>query len=199
MQEDAAMRRAHACLALLSALSVALLASAVGCTATGSTTVVASGNEGGTGLPGFDPASDDGGTTTSDAGSDPQVDDYDALFGPPSVTTTTPDSLRGLWAGTSSSGYDMRIRFGTSSIVLALRCGSAAAIGVSVAASVSSSTVKTLESKRTGATSCSISVTPDEIQSCTSAEPYDCFTLKGTKVELSNFLGTSGSFTKLSD
>lgn len=194
------MRHVPLAFLVAAAVSMTTLVGATGCTATGSSTIVAGGNEGG--ASGFEDGTEsDGGTTTKkDAGTSEQVDDYDALFGPPSVTSTTPDSLKGLWAGAGPAGQDMRLRFGTSSIVIALRCGSSPAVGASIAASISSSTIKTLESKKVGnpATSCGISVTPDEISSCASAS-YPCFELKGTKLSLASFLDTSGTFTKLSD
>jgi hypothetical protein len=43
-------------------------------------------------------------------------------------------------------------------------------------------------------------VSPDELSSCTAtAGATPCFNVAGTKLDLSSFFDTSGSFTKLSD
>ena len=169
----------------------------IGCAATGGTTVLVSGTDGGTEGGGTDPFATDGGTSTrKDSGV--ASDDYEALFGAPSVDTTTPDSLFGLWAG-ATGGNDMRIRFAKSSIIVAIKCGSASAVGASIAASVSSTSIKTLQSKTIGTSgSCSLALTPEEISTCTSSSS-PCFTLTGTKLDVFGFLHVSGDLTKLSD
>jgi hypothetical protein len=188
---------------MLLGFSVAALAAAVtamlGCSAAGSSTVIVSGTDGGSEGGAINPFETDGGTNT---GSDSGVasEDYEALFGAPSVSTTTPDSVFGLWAG-QTSGNDMRVRFAKSSITVALKCGSAAAIGGSIAASVSSSAMKTLQSKTIGNLGgCYLQLTPEQIPSCASVGgASSCFTLTGTNLDVFGFLHVSGNLTKLSD
>jgi len=187
-------------LGFAAAAVAAVVVGTIGCTASGSSTVISSGG-GDSGVDGGsdNPFESDGGTTTTKDSGGTQSTDYEALFGPPASSSTTPDSLLGLWAGTGVNGQDMRIQFAKSSIVVALKCFGDAAIGTSIASSVSSGSIKTLESKKLGNTSsCGLSITPDELSSCTSAT-YPCFTLNGTKLDLANFFQSSGQLTKLSD
>ncbi len=94
----------------------------------------------------------------------------------------------------------MRIKFGPSSIILAVKCQSAT-IGMKVTARVSSGSIKVLESKTESSQDCHLDVTPAERAACTQDDfGTGCFELKGTQLRLDGFLGTSRSaFTKLSD
>lgn len=183
------------------------------CTAQGSSTVV-QGPGGSSGTPVFPgDGTGDGGTTSDDASSN--ATDYDALFGPPSSTVATPDSLDGLWAGTARGGTDMRLVLKPSSIVIAKHCSqtSTTATGIVVVSQVTSSSIRTLESKAapgSAALTCALDVKPTEARRCTSAADVDaqvegtnsvdgCFFLGGTKL---NFYGTfldGARLTKLSD
>lgn len=190
------------------------LSALAACTATGSsTTVQGSSGSSGTPLPGFDDGTQaDGGTAQPT--NNPGPTDYASLFGPPASTDATPNSLNGLWAGTDSSSRDTRIKLAGNSIIIATKCGSTTS-GVTVVARVTSSSIKTLESKTSAAPSsggydCSISITPVESVRCTSKLESDakyeatsttggCFFLSGTTL---NFYGTflyGTKLTKLSD
>ncbi len=206
-----------AALTALTALPLAL--SIAACTAQGSsTTVTGPTSPGGPLIPGLGNATDDGGPSP-----DPGGTDYDALFGPPTSTKTTANSLNGLWAGSSGLlGSDTRVVFSGSSITIAQKC-SGSAVGLEVAAQVTSSSIKTLESKSAAPSSsaadggkkstgaCSLSVTPLEVTRCTSTTDGNaesesagtdggCFFLSGTKLSFydSGLLGPA-KLTKLSD
>jgi hypothetical protein len=216
--QGAAMR-----LLTLGSLGAPLLLILAACTAQGSSTTV-QGPGGTSGAPVF-PALGDG--TTDGGTTDTGTTDYAALFGPPASTDTTPNSLNGLWAGTSgSSSTDTRVKFTGASIVIALKCGSNA-IGIDVVAHVTSSSIKTLESKsytppptsggttggtKTSASTCSLTVMPLEVPRCTSTTDTDadyestmldsgCFFLSGTKLSFysSTSLIGAAKLTKLSD
>ena len=192
-----------------------LLLAIAGCTAQGSSTVIQ--KQGSTsGAPTF-PGDADGGDTAAT--------DYAALFGPPASTDATPDSLLGLWAGTSDVfETDTRLQFTGSSIVIAQKCPDAR--GIKVVARVTASAIKTLESKSyvppstssgsgsgSGGTSgCRLSVVPFEIPRCTGATAADanleassltngCFYLEGTSLSFfkSDTLIGRATLTKLSD
>jgi hypothetical protein len=194
-------------------LAAPLLLVLVGCTAQGSTTTV-TGPGGTSGAPAFPSTGDssDGGTTT-DSGAG--TTDYDALFGPPSSTVATPDSIDGLWAGTARGGTDMRLVLKPKSVVIAKHCSSAdtGATGIEIVSQVSTSSIRTLESKSapgSAGLTCGLSVRPAEAKRCTSAADVDaqvegtnsvdgCFFLGGTTL---NFYGTfldGARLTKLSD
>jgi len=205
-------------------VAVPLLLGVAACTAQGSsTTVTGPGSTSGAPVfPGTGDGTTDGGTTQ-----DPGVTDYAALFGPPASTDATPNSLNGLWAGTSGySNVDTRLVFAGNSIVLALKCD-ADPIGINVVARVTSSSIKTLESKSyvpqkkpagtsggttTVSSSCSLGVVPFEIPRCTSTTDSDanyestmlangCFFLSGTSLTFYNSETLVGpaKLTKLSD
>ena len=139
--------------------------------------------------------------------------DYAALFGPP-TGSATPNSLMGLWSGTSARAEDMRVKFGPTSIVVAIRCsgGGTRTAGLTIAAKVSSSSIKTLESKSVTSPSgssgssgafCGFELTPREVQNCdTGGGSGLCFYLTGTTLDLGDhelLLTSSKPLTKLSD
>lgn len=187
-----------------------------GCTAAGSSTVV-----GGPGTV----APDDGGAPPVDQGEGgpPSTGpiDYPSLFGPPASTNATPNSINGLWAGSTQQYIDARLVLSKSQFVVANRCGTDTVSGLTAAARISSTALSILESKTSappasssgGGTKfgCSLDVKPTEVPSCmatTAAEAESeglrsdtgCFFLSGTKL---NFYGGlflyGGKFTKLSD
>jgi hypothetical protein len=200
------MRNAHlGFLALVSLTGAVTVAAATGCTAAGSSTIFVDADGGEDGGSPF--VFDDAGTTSSDSGG---TVDYDALFGPPASTKTTPNSLTGTWAGTDNSGEDTRLLFDASSLVIAKKC-TTSAVGVTVAAQISSSSVKTLESKSAGkAGICQVEVRPIESVRCeattasaaqneASQTTGGCFLLSGTSLRFyGTFLGGT-ELTKLSD
>jgi hypothetical protein len=207
VQEGAAMRQVF----LRLAAATFVLSAFAACTATGSSTSVqGSSGSSGTPLPGFDDSTQaDGGTALPTDNTGPI--DYASLFGPPASTDATPNSLSGLWAGTDSSSRDTRITLAGTSIIIANKCGSATT-GVTVVARVTSSSIKTLESKSStpsssGTSNCSISITPVESVRCTSTTESDaqyeatnttggCFLLNGTTLK---FYGTFLYGTKLTN
>jgi hypothetical protein len=191
------------------------------CTAQGSTTTVQGpgGTSGSAPFPDLSGATD-GGTTTGSSATD-----YEALFGPPASTDTTPNTLTGLWAGTAGVyGADTRMKFTSTSVVIAEKCGPQT-IGLTAVAHVTSSSIKTLESKSAAPSStsgidggtksgsgCSLKVVPLEIPRCTGTVESDasyestmldtgCFFLAGTKLTFFNSQGFIGNakLTKLSD
>jgi hypothetical protein len=197
-------------LALTSVGALFLLSSLSACTATGSSTTIA----GSSGMPGFEETSDGGTTTEQPAG----PADYEAMFGPPASTETTPNKLAGLWAGTVD-GLDVRFRVASNSIIIAKRC-SGKAVGLTVSAIVSSSSIKIVESKATEPSGygCAIDVRPGSLGVCpTGVDEYgqplpakNCFSLDGTdlKIDAAFLKGTTSSsytgkpldvLTKLSD
>jgi hypothetical protein len=204
-----------------SVASPLLLLALAACTAQGSTTTVQGpgGTSGSPAFPDLGSGTTDGGTTSTG------VTDYEALFGPPASTDTTPNTLTGLWAGTAGfTSTDTRMQFTSTSIVIAEKCGTQT-VGLTAAAHVTASSIKTLESKSaspssttgsSGATKngsgCSLKVTPLEVARCTSSTDSDaqyesqsltggCFFLSGTKLSFydSTALAGPAKLTKLSD
>ncbi len=201
-------------------LAAPLLLVLAACTAQGSTTTVQGpgGTSGSPAFPDLGSGTTDGGSTSSG------VTDYEALFGPPASTVTTPNTLTGLWAGTAGFGStDTRMEFTSTSIVIAEKCG-AQTVGLTAVAHVTAGSIKTLESKSaspsstggTGGTKtgsgCSLKVTPLEVVRCTSSTESNaqlesdsitggCFFLSGTKLSFydSTALAGPAKLTKLSD
>ena len=194
------------CLALLAAVSVtACSGTAVG---TGGGTSGTSGSGTVTGDP--PTGSSDGTASVPPSGtakpppSGPSA--YDPLFDAPASPVATAGVLSGLWAG-STYDADVRLKLGTSSIVIAVRCGSSAAIGLEVSAVITASSIRVLASKSIGpAASCGIKVTPQEIPRCAAAPRIGCFDVKGTTLSFegiwlfsSGGSGPDSNFSKLSD
>jgi hypothetical protein len=201
------MRHAHlGFLGLLSFTGAVIVAAATGCTAAGSSTIFVDGDGGGS--EGGSPfVFEDSGSTTKEGGG---AVDYDALFGPPATTKTSPNSLTGTWAGTDNSGEDTRLMLDASSLVLAKKC-TTTAVGITVAAQITTSSIKTLESKSAGsAGTCQVEVRPMESVRCVATTPSaastegdqttgGCFLLSGTSLRFyGTFLGGT-ELTKLSD
>lgn len=187
-------------------IGVFLVALLSGCAATGSSTVIGPGSSGEAVVTPVESPTDDSGAPTPQ-GEGPV--DYASFFGPPSSADATPNSLNGLWAGLDAYSQDMRIKFGPSSIILAVKCSETVVVGIKITARVTATSIKILESKSETATSaasstCRLAVTPDERPSCSdTGSSSDCFELEGTKLDLRGFLATrytgTASFTKLSD
>ncbi|AKV01853.1 hypothetical protein AKJ09_08516 [Labilithrix luteola] len=149
------------------------------------------------------PSSDSNGTTTDDS----QPSEYDALFGPPEVSSLTDDSLFGLWAGATLHS-EVRVAFARDTIVIAQKCGSAPAVGLSVAATVTANAIKLLESKslKNEWEPCSLKVSPIQIPACAAIGDIGCFTLTGSVLDVSGVAlfksegyAPNSTFTKLSD
>ncbi len=208
------LTRAASPLFLIATIAVAAAACTAACTAEGSSTTVTS-PPGSSGAPAFPGTVDD----TSDAGTSKTPasgpTDYAALFGPPASTNTTPGSINGLWAGTDRGSQDTRVVLSATSLVIAKRCsvGSSQASGITVTSRITTSSIKTLESKMApGAdgVTCGLDVKPAEATRCTATTDTDaavegtnstagCFFLGGTTL---NFYGTfldGTKLTKLSD
>lgn len=177
--------------------AVLLLVGSSGCTST---------------VTGTDPVQDVDGGSNPTSGDDATTDDtssseYDALFGPPDNTALTEDSLYGLWAG-STLRDEVRVQFAGDSILVALKCGAKAAVGLSVAASVTADSIRILESKslKNEYEPCSLKVSPVQIPACAAVTDIGCFTVSGSLLDFSGVaLFTSegyspnANFTKLSD
>jgi hypothetical protein len=205
-----AARDAFAVFAFTSSIAFVSAVASTACVAQGSSTVFAGGAD----ASAAEPTPGDDGGDGAEASAGPV--DFDALFGAPASTVATPDSLDGVWAGTDPQAIDTRLRITPSSLVIAIKCsGSPSALGIDVAARVTATSIKTLESKSARATSLSngcgaLEVRPGETVRCTSTsagaaqmesqgKAGGCFFLQGT--ELSFFGGVlfDGTLTKLSD
>lgn len=149
-----------------------------------------------------------GGTSTEEGSSGSNgSSEYDAMFGPPESSEVTGGSIGGLWAGQTYYN-DLRVRIGASSITVAMKCRTGT-IGTKIAAQVSSSSIRILESQQIGAeySDCTITVRPQTLDSCNNtANGYECFSVSGTTLTFNGVrLFGSGSashddtFTKLSD
>jgi hypothetical protein len=88
--------------------------------------------------------------------------EFAALYDPPGGPSTA--SLTGRWGG-AKDGSDTRWVLAASSIQLANKCGSKI-VGVSVAAEVSESAIRILESKQAGDDSCFVNATPGTLTVC---------------------------------
>ncbi|MEA2751573.1 MAG: hypothetical protein QOI41_5716 [Myxococcales bacterium] len=145
--------------------------------------------------------------------------EYDVLFDAPASTTVTPNSLDGRWAGSmSNTDDDVRVVITPSALTIAVRCNSGhpigaiptTTVGLTVSAVTSSVSIRTLESKSAGTTTCRISIHPQTMSRCsTGSGSPTCFDLTDTGLDFGpNRLfsgdGTSSSgpypaFSKLSD
>jgi len=125
---------------------------------------------------------------------------YDDLFGAPVVTTTTPDSIEGLWGGSadvSVASLDYRVVITDGAVTFANRCnfadGTTETVGVKVAASASSTDVLVKQSASdaagSGAHACRIEATPADLVA----------QLSGTNLVLTFPNGDAMSLVKLSD
>lgn len=199
---------------LLSAALVLPLASLSACTST----VTGNGGSSGGGTGGTDTSAGSGGTSpgsssssdSNDQGPGPGAEtaEYEALFGAPESTSLTEDSVTGLWAG-STYYDDLRLRFGPSSVVIAMKCSSASkTVGAKIVAQVTATSLRILESRQVGNEyeSCSIKVRPQTIRRCDSYYDSGCFWIEGATLSFNGVaLFSTGSsspnsdFTKLSD
>jgi hypothetical protein len=186
-------------------------------------TTIGTGGDGGAGAGSQTPAGSggssspgvSGGSTTTDPGAS-LPSEYDSLFGAPSSTTVSANSIGGLWAGTmSNTSDDIRLVIKPSSITMAVRCnsghggvGQVTTIGMTVKAVVSATSIRLLESKTIGGpASCEIIVHPQTLPRC-AASTVECFDVVDTTLHFDGYLfsgdgslsrGPDPSFTKLSD
>lgn len=193
------MRRARmacAVLAVVAAGSTACSGTSVGTGRDGS-----SGSSGTTDTSRTTPGPTDGRSSTSEP-------DYSALFGRPTTTDLTPDSLGGLWAGTMSSSHDdVRIKIEKSLVTIAIRCTTGSnrgsVMGIEVGAVVSGRSIRLTESKAME-TICAPQVRPVTFEECDD-RGGDCFHVSGTYLYFYGPLfttideGPASTFTKVSD
>lgn len=96
------------------------------------------------------------------------------LYDPPAGASTP--TLMGRWGG-ATNGNDTRWVLAPDSVVLSNRCGSIV-VGVSVAAEVSATAIRILESANDTDSSCFVNAVPGVIAAC-SDDPFmpknDCF------------------------
>lgn len=146
---------------------------------------------------GFDPTEPTDGTGPGSGGS-PET--LDGMFRASASTSVTPDSIYGLWAG-SSNGADVRVRLTPTSVKIAKRCWTDdRASGGEVSARVSSSSIQVLESKSdihansVTRSYCNVDIKPISIPACTGGDS-SCFSLKGTTLDIgvALFFGQTGS------
>jgi hypothetical protein len=136
---------------------------------------------------------------------------FEDLFGAPVTTTATDDVVMGLWAGSAGSA-DIRLKLEGTSLTLAAKCYSSSAVGATVSARVSATTITILSSKGALADpNCYFDVKPRTIPKCTGSSPPtigdECFLVSGTTLTFFgsgpvDYVGATrlgGSFSKLSD
>ena len=146
-------------------------------------------------------ASDIGGGDGSTGGSGGDPSSYDSMFGAPSSSTTTPNSLDGIWAtkvDMDTYQLDVRLRIESASLSIADRCtftdGTVLTTGVTVATNVDAQarTITVRESQSNQATSgterCYASASP----------ATDSYVLSGTNLTL-QFGGDSLALVKIGD
>ena len=125
---------------------------------------------------------------------------YEDLFGAPVVTTTTPDTIEGLWGGSANiatTSLDYRVMITDGSVTFASRCifadGTKETVGVTVAASASDTDIVVKQSASDAAGSgehaCRIEATPVDLAA----------QLSGTNLVLSFPNGDAMALVKLSD
>jgi len=167
---------------------LALIAFLAGCSSTATGTGVPSNGN----TSGFD----DGKTQTP---APAEANPYEELYGPPSSTRVT-SSLTGVWAATGEYSYDdYRVKLTSSSIVIARRCSAYGTTGVTLAAHVTASSIRVLESKNASINgACSLSIRPTELTASTSRYA-DTFELDGTKLHLNGLATDIQDLTKLAD
>jgi hypothetical protein len=133
---------------------------------------------------------------------DSPPDKYDALFGPPRTSALTPNSIDGLWGGTTSDSgftFDARFDIAPDSMVIANRChfpdNSQLTVGVTVAATASNTDLMVKESQtataKVNGDECHVTASPRDLQ----------VTLSGTTLTLTdpNDQTMSLSLIKISD
>ena len=191
-------------------LPLALASLLFGCTSTVTGTGSSGGGSGTSGAStSGEGTSATGGTNGSSSSGDTPAEgnEYEALFGPPESPALTEDSIGGLWAGQTSSN-DLRLKITASSITIAMKCRTST-IGTKIAAQVSGTSIRIVESQQIGAEydPCSIKVRPLTLPKCESEyDPNSCFFVKGTTLHFSSAplftaggYGPSSELTKLSD
>lgn len=131
----------------------------------------------------------DGGPGSSVAAADPgpPVNKFDALFVLPGKPVITPDSVTGVWVGwMTKSQQEFRVRISADGLVLAMQCRTGT-VGVDVAAYVSPTSIRALESRSTSTSGyCSMTVSPFQANVCTGTDTFNCFTLSGTTLTFGN-------------
>ncbi|MBX3188921.1 MAG: hypothetical protein KF819_18015 [Labilithrix sp.] len=140
----------------------------------------------------------------------PVAVDFEALFGAPATTSITDDVVTGLWGG-NAGPHDVRIKIGTSSMTIAVKCASSGAVGAELAANVSIDAIRILSSKEVRASQqCYFDLRPRTIPRCAPDVDDECFRISGTTLRLrgtqlfvvSSQTGSAGlddTLTKLSD
>lgn len=110
--------------------------------------------------------------------------EYAELFDAPMGAATS--SIHGTWGG-SAEGIDTRWVLATNRVTLAAKCGSAGPVGVDVAAEVSATQIRILESKRAGGSSCFVNAMPATFTACSTdpATPKEmCFLFSAAQKSL---------------
>ena len=152
----------------------------------------------------------DSGAPPSNAAAAPPANKFDALFTLPPDAPATPDSLNGVWSGwMTKSQQEVRVRIAADGLVLAMLCRDHT-VGVEVAGSVSSASIRALENSSTSTSGyCSVIVNRFQIDKCTGqTTPLACFTLSGKTLRFATGKSMLNSrdldypestFTKVSD
>ena len=126
----------------------------------------------------------DGGSTPTPA---PSI--YDPLFVEATSVTATPNSITGLWSGAATfETVDVRLLITPSAVTIALRCNASdkppVTVGLTVNAVVSSTGIRILDTKSTGASPCQIIVRPQSMDRCsTGSGSLNCFDMNGTALD----------------
>lgn len=124
--------------------------------------------------------------------------EFGALYEAPTGTSTA--SIHGLWGG-AAEGIDTRWVLAPDQITLAARCG-ARTVGVEVAAEVSATQIRFLESKQAGSQACFVSTKPLAFVAC-STDPVtpkeNCFVHAQKQLTIHFSVLDELVLTKLSD
>lgn len=158
-----------------------------------------------------------GGTQTGTDPSMPAGDpgDYESLFAVGSSSDATAGALPGVYSA-NGSWLDVRVKIRSTSVTVAVRCESGAVVGVDIAASVTSGSIRLLESKSIAKKSISstsgscllsgLEARPITIPACVDTMDLDCFVLDGTTLSFrgawlfsSSSAGPSDELVKLHD
>ena len=173
---------------MIRALAVAAAVVGVGCSGHDASPVDGTGGPSG--------SSGSGVNNGGSSGSSGHASESEALFKAP-TGTATPDSIFGVWGGTTKDNgvtFDTRMKLSATSATLATRCtlddtGAVSGIvGVTAAARVSAESLVILESKSDkkddGVVKCGVNATPREVKRCGADQDRgferNCFRLEGT-------------------
>ncbi len=133
------------------------------------------------------------------AGCSSSGSEYADLYDAPTVAAT--NTMFGTWGGLVDPGFDTRWVFSPNSLTIANKCGSRI-VGIDVAAEVTETTIRILQSDQAGNDSCFVRSAPGSFTVC-SSDPFtpkdNCFIHDQRSLKIFEDSFERVSLSKLSD